>query len=492
MKKSLLTSLISAAALSACTLAPVYERPQVSTTDIPAVQPAEQPAADLGWREYFADPRLRALIQAALDNNADLRMAALNAEAARVQYGISTAEYFPVIAGTGDMTRTRTSALTNPMTGSMVLEQYTAGLGFANWEIDLFGKVRSMNNAAMHQYFSARHNRDAAHISLVAGVAKAYFAQRTAEETMALTGAILKARTESYRLTELSYRAGIISTIDLNLAKTQIESARSSYADAQNARDNALNALAVLTGGRLPENLPAGLPLDKQYFNDTLPVGMPSEMLNRRPDIRAAEASLQAANAQIGAARAAFFPSISLTGSIGSASLDLDDLFSGPARTWAFVPRITLPIFTFGRNKGNLDLAHIRTESSVANYEKTVQEAFRETADVLSAHEKLNVQIDAHQKIAAATGEVLDLTEMRYRQGVSSALELLDAQRNSDSASINLIQTRLAALNNRVDIYKTFGGGLWETRAQKIAAEKAAEKRKAAADTQQAADKTAQ
>ncbi|MBQ9724202.1 MAG: efflux transporter outer membrane subunit, partial [Neisseriaceae bacterium] len=263
------------------------------------------------------------------------------------------------------------------------------------------------------------------------------------------------------RLSEISHKAGVISDIALNQSISQIESAKAAYAAAKTQRDAARNALTVLVGGVLPENLPQGKPLTLQaQFNSQIPAGLSSDILTQRPDILAAEQSLQAANAQIGAARAAFFPSIRLTGSGGFATGELDNLFHGTARTWSFSPQITVPIFTWGALKSNLDLSHIRKNMAIVQYEQAVQNAFRDTSDALNAQKTIADQAAAQEKIAQATGKVLQLTEMRHKHGVSSSLDLLDAQRQSFAAETALINTRLQQLNNRVDLYNAFGGGV--------------------------------
>lgn len=463
-KPHTLTAILTAAFLSACTMAPNYQRPEVNapaiddnnTTQANAVR-----AVETEWKAYFADPQLVALIDQALQRNTDLRLAALNADAARAQYGIQRSELLPSIGANGSMTRSRTPQDLSPTGQAFVSEQYSVGLGVSAWELDLFGRVRSLNNAAVHNYFAARHNTDAAKISIIAAVAKSYFAMKSAEESMAYADKTLKTRQESHRLSEISHKAGVISDIALNQSISQIESAKAAYAAAKTQRDAARNALTVLVGGVLPENLPQGKPLTLQaQFNSQIPAGLSSDILTQRPDILAAEQSLQAANAQIGAARAAFFPSIKLTGSGGFATGELDNLFHGTARTWSFAPQITVPIFTWGALKSNLDLSHIRKNMAVVQYEQAVQNAFRDTSDALNAQKTIADQAVAQEKIAQATGRVLQLTEMRHKHGVSSSLDLLDAQRQSFAAETALINTRLQQLNNRVDLYKAFGGGV--------------------------------
>ena len=277
---------------------------------------------------------------------------------------------------------------------------------------------------------------------------------------MNLSERVLKTREESKRLTDLKFKAGVISAIDVDTAVSQIEAARSDYAAAERNRDQARNALVLLVGQPLPENLPAEAPLTAQFANSELPVGLPSEILYQRPDVRQAEFALQSANANIGAARAAFFPRISLTGTVGSGSAELSALFTGGNATWSFVPQITLPIFTWGQNKANLDLAEVRKNIAVAQYEQTVQSAFRDVADALIARRTLLQQYQAQQRSDKATAERYRLVNMRFQHGVSSSLELLDAERSSYASAQALLQTQQTLLENRADLYKVLGGGL--------------------------------
>ena len=277
---------------------------------------------------------------------------------------------------------------------------------------------------------------------------------------MDLAARVLKSREESKKLTDLKFKSGVISAIDVRVAETQIETARADYAVAEQARTQARTALALLIGQPLPDTLPAGASLDAQFVNAELPVGLPSEILYQRPDVRAAEFALKGANANIGAARAAFFPRITLTGSIGSGSTELSGLFTGGNSTWSFMPQISLPIFTWGQNKANLDLATVRKNIAVAQYEQTVQAAFKDVADALSARGTLQRQYQAQQNSARAQADRYRLVNMRFAHGISSSLELLDAERDSYGAQQALLATRQTLLENRADVYKVLGGGL--------------------------------
>mgnify|MGYP003618830952 FL=1 len=455
--------------LSGCSLMPTYERP-----DAPVPAGWQQPdtgdarlpaAADIGWQQYFADARLRELIGLALQNNRDLRVAALNIEAARAQYGVVRADQLPTVGAGASMTRSRTAADASPSGRETLGNIYSANLASTGFELDFFGRVRSMSTAALNQYLATQEARDAAQISLIAEVAKAYVAQRTADEAMRISKMALDSREKTYRLAKLRFNAGVISAIDLRQNETLIESAHADYAAQTRLREQAGNALALLIGQPVPANLPPALPLGKQVAVNALPVGMSSDVLLRRPDIRQSEYQLQAANANIGAARAAVFPRISLTGSFGSVSRELDGLFTGPNMAWSFMPQISLPIFDFGRNQSNLDLANARKNIAVAQYEKSIQGAFREVADQLAARRTLADQLAAQERGYQAERERLRLVQMRYDNGISSSLDLLDAQRQSYALEQALLLTRQAAMNNRIDLYKVLGGGLVDVTA---------------------------
>ena len=460
--------------LSGCSLMPSYERPEAPVpagwTQSGSGDARLPAAADIGWQQYFADARLRELIGLALQNNRDLRVAALNIEAARAQYGVARADQLPTVAAGAGMTRSRTAADASPTGRETLGNIYSANLASTGFELDFFGRVKSLSTAALNQYLATQEARDAAQISLIAEVAKAYVAQRTADEAMRVSKLALDSREKTYRLSKLRFNAGVISAIDLRQNETLIESAHADYAAQTRLREQAGNALQLLIGQPLPANLPPALPLGKQVAVNALPVGMSSDVLLRRPDIRQSEYQLQAANANIGAARAAFFPRISLTGSFGSTSRELDNLFTGPNLAWSFMPQISLPIFDFGRNQSNLDLANARKNIAVAQYEKSIQGAFREVADQLAARRTLADQLAAQERGYQAERERLRLVQMRYDNGISSSLDLLDAQRQSYALEQSLLLTRQAAMNNRIDLYKVLGGGLVDVTAVPAAA----------------------
>ena len=439
--KPVLTAVAAAVALSACTMMPKYEQPQVAVADTFKYDTVDDGirAAELGWQDYFADPRLHRLIDIALERNTDLRTAALNAEIYRKQYMIARNNLLPTVNASG------TGSRQGSLSGGSVSSQYSVGLGAASYELDLFGRVRSTSEAALQGYFNVAANRDAAHLTLISTVAKAYFNERYAEETMALAQRVLQTREATYKLSQLRHKAGVISAVDLHQQEALIESAKADYASAVKNREQARNSLAMLINQPLPEDLPAGLS---------------SDLLLNRPDIRAAEHALKQANANIGAARAAFFPRISLTGSVGTASGELSGLFKSGTGIWAFAPSITLPIFDWGTNKANLDVAKLRQQAQIVAYEAAVQSAFKDVSNALVAREQLDKSYAALSKQSRAYNDSLRLISLRYKHGVSSALDLLDAERSSYGAETALLANQLTRLENLADLYKALGGGL--------------------------------
>jgi multidrug efflux system outer membrane protein len=463
-------ALLAAGVLTGCSLAPTYMRPEapVATAFPEAVAtPGAQTgrnATDIGWREFFPDQRLQALIDSALVNNRDLRTAALRIEEARAQYNIQRADLLPNLNVGAGGSRTRTPASVSPIGRSVVSTTYQVGLNLAAFELDFFGRVRSLNEAALAQYLATEEAQRAAQISLVSEVAKAYLAERAFAEQLELAQRTLESRQTGYKLAKQRFDVGASSALDLRLSETLVQQARVSLATLARQRAQSVNALTLLVGKPLGD-LPAPTALSSQNIVTDIPAGLPSDLLTRRPDIRASEQRLKAANANIGAARAAFFPRISLTAGIGTASNALSGLFDAGSQTWSFAPQMVLPIFDAGRNSANLSLAQVRNNLAVADYERTIQAAFREVADALVARGTLEEQIDAQRAVQVAEVERVKLAELRYQNGVSSFLDLLDAQRELFSAEQALVQARLARLTNAIDLYRSLGGGLSETAA---------------------------
>ena len=373
---------------------------------------------------------------------------------------VEYAALLPSLGASGSGARQKSAGDLNGTGHGVISESYSVGLGVSAYELDLFGKARSNNRAALESYFNSTAARDAVHLTIVASVAKAYFNERYAEEAMKLAQNVLKTREQTYRLSQLKHKAGVISAVDLRQQEALIASAQADYETAVKNREQARNALSVLINQPLPDDLPAGLPLSRQFKVSRLPAGLTSDVLLNRPDIRAAEHSLKQANANIGAARAAFFPSITLTGSVGSASNELNNLFKSGNGTWAFAPSINVPIFTWGALKASLDAAKIRQQIQVVNYEAAVQSAFRDVADALVAREQLEKAHAAKAKQSKAYADQLRLVQLRYKHGVSSALDLLDAERSSYAADSALLASSLTRLENMADLYKALGGGL--------------------------------
>lgn len=451
--------LACAALLAGCASpAPPYERPAapVATAfpDAAGAPAAGAPAAELDWQRVFADARLQRLIALALAHNRDLRIAALNIESARALVQVRDADRWPgVNAG---ITGSR-----QPTAGGGTNTLYTAGLQVSAWELDLFGRLRSLGDAAAAQALASEEARKAVQISLVAAVANAQFALAADDELRRVALQTLATREDSYRLIRLRFDKGASSELDLRQAESLLEAARASLAQATRQRALDENALVLLLGQPLPADLPDAPPIGQTALPE-LPVGLPSELLVRRPDVRQAEQQLIAAHANIGAARAAFFPRITLTGSAGSASGELAGLFKSGSFAWGFAPALIQPVFDAGRNRANLGIAEVNRDVAIAQYERAIQSAFREVADALAGRATLGDQLQAQQRQLAAEQARNALVELRYRNGASSHLELLDAQRSLYTAQQALLQLQAQAAQNQVTLYKVLGGGWTE------------------------------
>ncbi|MDC6212968.1 RND transporter [Ralstonia solanacearum] len=460
-------------ALSACSLKPEFVKP---AAPIPAAYPLEARigaaghAADLGWRTMFGDPQLQRLIGLALLNNRDLRLATLNVEAVQAQYGIQRAARLPSIDATGSSTRQRAAANrdANPAIPSNVQEQVGLSIGLSAFEIDLFGRVRSLSDAAFARYLASDHGRRAAQISLVSAVADSYFAELLAQEQLQLAERTLADWRQSLDLARRLKAAYQNSGLDVAQAEGQVATAEADLEARTRAVALTRNALQLLVGAELPDRMPRALPLHTQPVVTQLPEGLPSELLYRRPDIQQAEQNLVAANADIGAARAAFFPRLSLTASLGYASPAMSSLFDGGQRVWNFAPQITVPLFQGGRLRSELRLAEVRTSSAVAEYERAVQLAFREVADGLAGRETYGRQIEAQLRAVASAERRTELSNLRYRAGTEGRLELLDAQRQLYAARQALLDLRRSEFGNAVALYKALGGGLIDRDAASI------------------------
>ncbi len=457
-RAAIAVALGSALGLAGCmSLAPDHERPPAPVAavfpDAPAAPADAARAADIPWQRFIEDARTARLVELALANNRDLRIATLNVERTRAQYRIQQADQWPTLGVNASATRQHMGA-------APLASQYFVGLGVSAFELDLFGRVRSLSDAALAQYFATDEGRKAAQIALVGAVARAQLALQADDELIALTEQTLRTRNESQRLTQLRFDNGVVSELDLQQSLSLTSSARATLAALQRQRRLDENALVLLLGQPLPSDLPPAQPLSQLRFAD-LPAGLPSELLDRRPDIRQAEQQLRAANANIGAARAAFFPRITLTASVGSASSQLDGLFESGSGAWSFIPQLVLPIFDAGRNQANLEATKASREIAVAQYEKTIQGAFREVADALAGRATLDTQLRELRAQADAESGRLRLSDLRYQNGVASFLDLLDAQRALFAVQQQALQLQLAQLQNQVTLYQVLGGG-WQ------------------------------
>jgi multidrug efflux system outer membrane protein len=456
--------------LAGCTLAPAYDRPALP---VPTAYPsaaadlsvAASPAPDIGWREFFGDERLQGLIALALANNRDLRVALLNVDNARAQYRIQRSELLPTIDATGSEDASHSpAALTTPGLASTTHE-FSATIGISAYELDLFGRLRSLNAQALETYFGTEEARRSAQLTLVAEVAGDYLNLAADQELLALAEETFRSQNESYQLTVREAALGFASDLAVRQAQTPVETARYDEARYSSLVQQDRNALQLLVGAPLPDALlPPGLTeaLKAIALNGNLPADLPSDLMQRRPDVAEAEHTLRAANANIGAARAAFFPSVTLTSSGGTESLGLSGLFKSGSGAWSFAPQISLPIFAGGRNRANLNSAEISRDIDVARYEHSIQTAFREVADALAQRSQYGRQLSAQNALVEATGESHRLAEARFQHGADTYLNVLDAERSLYSAQQTLISTQLGRASNLVTLYKVLGGGLNE------------------------------
>ena len=464
MKLKTLVVAVTIATTSACSLMPEYLRPQAPVpetfpnTDAKAASSATQ-LSDIPWQDYFADAQLREVIGLALNNNRDLRVAALNIEKARALYRVQRADLFPRVGITGTETAQRLPGDLTASGNATTTHQYSATIGFSAYELDFFGRIRSLNAQALEQYLATEEAKRSAQISLVAEVANAWLTLAADKERLALARSTLETRQKSYELIRRTFEVGVGSALDVRQAETLMEGSRADVAryTAQEPKD--ANALALITGTPVSANLLPAKLSDAVSAITEVPAGVPSEVLTRRPDVLQAERILRAANANIGAARAAFFPSITLTTGAGIASDSLGGLFSGGGGTWSFIPQIKLPIFEAGRLTANLQATKVQREINVAQYEKSIQTAFREVSDAFAEKSTLTERLDARRKLVEATKASFTLSEARYKGGIDSYLGLLDSQRALYLAELELIDIRLIESANRVALYKVLGGG---------------------------------
>jgi len=455
-------------ALTGCsTMAPKYTQP---VAPVPAVWPADSavteasakndtPLADIPWQDFFVDQKLQKLIDLALKNNRDLKIAALNIERSRALYQIQRNDLLPKVDASAAATFLRTPEDLTSSGKAITTEQYSIGLGITSYELDLFGRVRSLKDQALEQYLATEHAQRSSQISLVSQVAAAYLTLAADKEHLKLARETLANQKEAYKLVKSRFDAGVSTALALNQAQTTIDSARVDIARYATLTGQDENALALVVGSQIPAELLTDLLSEKLAALKDVAPGLSSDVLLKRPDILQAESQLKAANANIGAAEAAFFPRITLVSNIGFGSDELAGLFKGGSFAWKFAPQITLPIFDGGSNRANLRVSEVDRDIAIARYEKAIQTAFREVADALAQLATIDEQVSAQKSLTEVTDETLRLSQARFDKGVDSYLQVLDAQRSLYGSQQNLISARLTRLVNMVTLYKSLGGG---------------------------------
>ncbi|MBB4127474.1 multidrug efflux system outer membrane protein [Xanthomonas translucens] len=459
-------ALACAGVLAGCaSMAPSYARPDAP---VPATfadsgtgtAGAVADVATLDWRQVFLDPRLQQVIAQVLDNNRDLRVAVLNIDKARAQYRIQRADLFPSVDLSGSQSASRSSASTSASGRSEVARTYAADVGVSSWELDLFGRIRSLKDEALETYLATAQTQRSTRMSLVAEVAADWLTVAADQQRLALAQQTLASQRQTLKLTEAQHQQGTVSGLDLAQVQTSVESARADVASYTTQLATSRNALDLVVGAPVATDaLPQANALESGVALAPLPSPLPSRVLLQRPDVLYAEHTLKSANADIGAARAAFFPTISLTASTGRSSTALSSLFDAGNRTWSFVPSISVPIFRAGALKAELDQAKISRDINVADYEQAIQTAFSEVADALATRAQLDERMDAQRALVDVTQRSYTLADARYRNGVDSYLDALDSQRSLYSAQQDLITLRLTEASNRVTLYKVLGGG---------------------------------
>lgn len=457
-----------ASSLSACSLTPAMhplERPVPANFKVQgaaAAAEASVPVSQVGWRSMFTDARLQHLIELALEHNRDLRLATLNVEAARSMSNIQQAARLPSVAIDANQTRERALTPGRSNARSEVSQQAGANVSVSAFELDLFGRLRALSDAALARYLASEQGRDAAQIALIGAVADAYFAQQLADQQCQLAERTLADWQQSLALAVSLHQAKQNSALDIVQAEGQVATAQADLQARRRALEQTGNALRLLVGEELPNDLPASVALEQQPMEIRLPAGLSSDLLLSRPDLRQAEQVLIAANADIGAARAAFFPQISLTASLGYASTSLGGLFDPAHQVWRFAPQISQPLFQGGRLRAELRLAEVRKSEAVVQYERAIQVAFREVADALAGSATLGRQAEAQLHVVTSARQRVQLSELRYRAGLDGRLELLDAQRQLYGAQQVLLELRRDTAVNNIALYKALGGGLHE------------------------------
>lgn len=472
MKRNISALAATVLLLSGCvSMAPDYQRPGMPVATAWPTGPAygnetgqdtaDKPAASIGWQDFALDPRLRAVLALGLEHNRDLRVAALNIERARAQYQIRSADTLPSVGASGSTTTQRVPADLAPSGEAGISRQYSARIAVSAYELDLFGRVRSLRDEALQRYLATEEARRSVQLGLVVEIANAYLSLGADNERLVLARHTLENRKAAYQLMKRRHELGTASMLDLRQAQTVMEGAKVDVARFTSDVAQGMNMLTLLVGALVPPDLLPSEQGDGRLTLAGLDAGLPSEVLRQRPDVLEAEHLLQAANANIGAARAAFFPSITLTASAGTASSALSSLFDAGTGFWSFVPQIHLPIFDNGRNRANLRVSEADRDIAVATYEKSIQNAFREVADALARQGTIDDQVDAQSALVEAAGDYQALSQTRFERGLDHYLNVLDAQRSLYAAQQGLIDLRQARNSNHILLYKALGGG-WQ------------------------------
>lgn len=463
-----LSTLGAALVLAGCSLAPTYEQPEAPIPgEYPQVGASETELAqadsefnELGWDQFFNDPQLKELIDVALENNRDVRIALDRVLEAQAQFGIARSDQFPAfgIGGSGEVTRMPSEMRIAGPESPAISRTFQAGVGMTAFELDFFGRLKNLSESAFQQFLATAESQRTVQINVIAAVAESYLRWRAAQTMLQLTEQTEKSRRETLNLVTHLYEVGTASALDLEQARLQLDTVRADLKEMQRQLSLAKNALELVLGTSMPDDLPESIEFSQDQIISSIPVGLPSSLLVRRPDIRAAEHQLKAAYANVGAARAAFFPQISLTGLFGLASPSFSRLFRSGNDFWQYSPQITMPLFS-GGVEGAYDLAKARQNIAVSEYEKTIQTAFKEVADALAGEATYQEQLDAMRAMERSAAESLRLANLRYETGIDSFLQVQTAEVNLYGTQLQFVQIGLESLLNRLNLYKALGGG---------------------------------
>ncbi|MFU2512161.1 efflux transporter outer membrane subunit [Pseudoalteromonas sp. ASV78] len=465
--KTLSLASLSVCVLSACQMAPPREDIALPVPDSYAVQGEQGNIADLNWQQFFANEKLQSLIELTLQHNKDLKLAALNVQQVRALYQIEDSALYPSIDFAASGNRQRLPADLSSTGNAQITQSYSATVGMTAYELDLWGKIRNQSDQALQTLYASEQTQTSVKISLISELVNAWLNYAADKEQLALAMETLESQQQSLTLTEKTYALGAASKLTLAQIQSTVATAKVDIANYQRLLKRDKNALDLLVGQSVTAQLLPVESLDEVLNFPTVPVGLPSELLEQRPDIKAAEFKLLAANANIGVAKAAFFPSISLTANAGSASSELDNLFSGGTGTWSFIPSINLPIFNMGRNQANLDVAQTQQQIALTTYQQTIQQAFKEVSDALVDRQGYMQQLKALEELYSSNQISFSLSEARFDKGADSYLQVLDAQRNWVSAGQQLIRGKQAYIASQINLYKAVGGG-WQRPANTV------------------------